>query len=96
MQKITLDEVLEKATFPDDSFHHCLLAIERVIPDARDKLKTINPTIDYVLNKSSYTNELVENLNKSLFTNQVSDCKLLKRVNYFNLIHILLLNYHPS
>ncbi|RXG59127.1 DNA-directed RNA polymerase, mitochondrial [Armadillidium vulgare] len=57
--------------FPGDSFHHCLSAIERVIPDARNKLETVNSTMDYVLKESSYNHELVNNLNKSLFANQV-------------------------
>ncbi|KAB7499142.1 DNA-directed RNA polymerase, mitochondrial [Armadillidium nasatum] len=69
--EITLNEIIGNACFPGDSFHHCLLAIERVIPDARNKLETVNSTMDYVLKESSYNHELVNNLNKSLFTNQV-------------------------
>ncbi|KAB7502618.1 DNA-directed RNA polymerase, mitochondrial [Armadillidium nasatum] len=68
--KMSVDEILGKAYFPPDTLEWCLQAIERVTPNVKDELQTLNSSKDYILKENCYQNKLVNKLNSTIFTNQ--------------------------
>ncbi|KAB7495739.1 hypothetical protein Anas_09076 [Armadillidium nasatum] len=68
---ITLDEIFGHASLSGDSLQYCLQAVEMVIPNVKKELKTFNPTKESLMKQNCYDNNLVNDLNDSIFMKRV-------------------------